>query len=248
MADKRRRRGDTSRRLWILIGLGAFLVLDVVLVSMALTRDGGATWEQFPIAPAVEVSSIQRLHAADDAYIYMVGQRPADCSLVWAGTFTGGADWGVFEAQLGDTWFVDATNRARVHAPGGDQAAPCDAVVGLAITSATEAAALCSTQTVFRTADGAATWDAGLPMPGAVSLDNSDDGYIVATVGQPDCAGVQVRTIGVSASDADAIPALGCLALESAPDETSVSYASGSVWVWADDTVRASTDGGVTWE
>lgn len=329
MADRRRNRGEEHRRRWILAGLAAFLVLDVVLVAIALTRgdaatspgvppaasapsvpeplegtpppapepapepveetptisepasrfisaldadsawrtvagecpasaaalelteDGGATWEQFPITPGGDVSSIVRLQAANEAYIYMVGERTEDCSPIWVGSFTGGAEWKEFPAQLDDTWYVPATNRSVVHAPGGgERPAPCDTVVGLGITSMTEAAALCSTQTLFRTADGGVTWDLGLTMPGAVSLDNSDDGYVVALAGRPDCAGVQIRVVGVSASGADDAPPRGCLPVDSAQlaaGTTSVSYASGAVWVWAGETARVSADGGATW-
>ena len=218
--------------------------------ALERTDDRGATWEPFSIFPDTDARSVSVLQAADSDFIYIVGQRGSDCSPMWVGTFTGGDDWREFPTQLPDTWYVDDSDRSVIYAPGGASTVVCESVASLAVTSSTEAAALCNDQTLFRTGDGGSTWDAALPVPGAVSLDNSDAGYVVALLAQPECAGIQIREVGLSAADDDSTAPLGCLQLEQSQIDAgtpAVSFADGALWLWAGDTVRTSLDAGVTW-
>lgn len=57
--DKRRKRGARSKRIWILVGLAAFVVLDVGLVGLALSQgrgDAGDDPDRAPDASATQTS------------------------------------------------------------------------------------------------------------------------------------------------------------------------------------------------
>jgi hypothetical protein len=321
MADSHRRRGAGTRRAWLMAGLAALILVDIVLVAFALfpdvmqgvaqerstpgksslatkadepveapaviapvsapptrlitavddssawrtttgecpasrailerTVDGGATWRQYPLAPLVDVRSVTRIEASDSSYISVIGRRGPDCSAILAATYTGGRDWKEFPAQLADAWFVDPTNRATIHTARAERTAPCDTIVSVAIVGADETAVLCSTQMMFRSSDGGLTWDAGVLVPGAASLDDMDREIVVATTGQPGCAGVQMRSIGTASAGGASDTPLGCVVLDPArilPGETAVSFGADSLWLWAGDVVVRSLDRGVTWE
>lgn len=212
------------------------------------TDDGGATWETFPIYPDTDARSVSVLRAVDSDFVYMVGERGTDCSPIWVGTFTAGNDWREFSEQLSDTWYVDDLDRSVVYAPGGASNTVCESVASLAVTSDTEAAALCSDQTLILTDDGGATWGEPLPVAGAVAIDKSDSGYVVASLGQPDCAGIRVSNLDLS--DSNAAEPIGCLPLEESQLDLgtpAISFADGILWLWAGDSVRTSLDAGATW-
>jgi hypothetical protein len=214
-----------------------------------VTRDSGATWEETDATAEVEISALQSLAVVSDSQIELVGLSSEDCAPQFARSFVAGDDYSLAPALLDDQWYVDPANRAAVETPSGAVDAPCEAVVALAPRTSAESAVLCSDTQVFSTDDAGNTWSNSVTISGAVNLAVTEMGYVIATVGLPECAGVQL--IALSVNPTTATPT-GCLPVDE-PAETmqgnvAISEADGTLWVWAGDSVMRSIDQGTSWQ
>jgi photosystem II stability/assembly factor-like uncharacterized protein len=114
----------------------------------------------------------------------------------------------------------------------------------MATRSTTEAAVLCADQALFETRDGGAEWSTAITVPGAVALDASVDGYVVAVAAQGECDGTSVVTL----TGAVPSPPVGCYGTPALAGQTSLAFVeNGTLWLWAGDNFAQSTDGGETW-
>lgn len=210
------------------------------------TTSGGATWSATSVETGGSLAGLDRLQATDASSAFVVGPAGDDCAPAFAQTFSGGAEYRDYPERLAASWYVARTAPGTVHSPSGDRAAPCPTVVDLAVVSDAEAGVLCSDRTFFRTGDGATTWDAGTVVDGAVAVTAASGSYLVASTGAADCDGTAVVT-PPTASGA-AATTVGCAPASSeTPGAIALSASAAAVWLWADDVVSVSTDGGVTW-
>lgn len=219
--------------------------------SPEVSTDGGATWTTTDATGTAEVVAPQTLRVLDSTTVEMVALDEINCTPEYIKTFVGGADYARYPDQLAARWYVDPANRSSVHAPNGNVPVPCNSVASLAAESSTgdSAAVLCADQTVIRTTDAGQTWSQSVSVPGAVNLGVTQMGYVIATVGLPECAGVQL----IALSDEAASPTpTGCLQVatpsETLPGNVAVSEAAGTLWVWVGDEVKRSLDEGATWD
>ena len=216
--------------------------------SPELSTDGGGTWKTTDASGPTEVTALQRLIVTSESVVEMVGLTESDCVPQFVKTFVGGDNYSSYPDKTDGTWYVDPADRATVHSPAGDTTAPCDAVVSLAVRDDKSAAALCGDGQLFATTDAAATWSEPTPARGVINLTATDSGYIVAAVGDAECAGVQLLAF----AEALTISPTGCLVDASPPATLSgnvaMSAAAGTVWLWADETLARSDDLGVTWK
>ncbi|TFD83908.1 hypothetical protein E3T61_20375 [Cryobacterium lactosi] len=183
--------------------------------------------------------------------VEMIGLSADGCVPQFVKSFVAGSDFSDYPDQLIGEWYVDPADRSVIHTPGNAVVAPCTSVVALAPRSDVEdgAAVLCSDAQIFTTEDAAATWSSPVQVPGAVNLAVTTMGYVIATVGLPECAGVQLTYLSVEPLIATPT---GCLPV-AIPAETmhgnvAISEATGSLWVWAGDTVKRSIDQGISWQ
>ena len=140
---------------------------------------------------------------------------------------------------------MNPTNRANVHSPQGDRAAPCPSIVDLASRDDTSAAVLCSDHTVFRTTDAGSTWGPSVAVPGSVALASSGNGYANAATEPPSCASVEIATVDSGASPATAE---GCAQVPTpAAGTVTVADGGGTLWLWAGHAFVRSDDAEVTW-
>lgn len=65
--------------------------------------------------------------------------------------------------------------------------------------------------------------------------------HLAAALGQSSCSGVAVVSLG---EESDVV---GCQADSADPVDIAISASGDSVWLWVEDEVTVSTDGGVTW-
>ena len=214
--------------------------------TLQTTNSAGAGWISTEVTSDAGVAGVDRLQATEAATVFVVGPAGSSCETAFAQTFTSGAAFGDYPDRLDASWYVPRSDRSVVHAPFSEQAAPCPAVVDLAVVSDTQAAVLCSDRTLFRTTDAASSWDAGTVVEGAVAIAADSGRFVVASTGVDGCDGTRVATTGSTADDV--MKPAGCSAVTSdEPGSVAVSAASGSVWLWAGDDVVVSIDGGVTW-
>lgn len=213
------------------------------------TTDSGETWKSTEATETTEITALQRIKVSGPRVASMIGFNQADCAPQFVKTYVAGDTYKSYPEEVDSTWFVNPADRATVHSPTGNVAAPCASVIALAPRDADAAAVLCADQAIFTTTDAAATWSAAVPAPGAVNLTATQSGYIYTAVGLPECAGVQL--IALSAKSLKIEPA-GCLAVEmpadTMPGNVAVAEAAGTVWLWAGNVFKRSQNGGATWQ
>ncbi|MBF4599898.1 hypothetical protein ITJ55_03650 [Frigoribacterium sp. VKM Ac-1396] len=214
--------------------------------SLESTTTAGETWAPSAVSTAIAPSGVDRLEATDETTAFVVGPAGSTCAPAFSQTFSGGAAYADYPDRLTGSWYVARTDRGTVHSPAGGRAAPCPVVVDLAVVSDAEGGVLCSDRTFFRTLDGGDTWDAGTVVDGAVSVTADVGTYLVASVGAADCAGTAVSV--PSSTPGSAATRVGCApATSETPGAIALSAGTDALWLWADDAVLVSTDGGVTW-
>lgn len=211
-----------------------------------LTVDGGATWTQTDLTGATGLTALQRIFVSGPSTASFLGSG-SECTPEVMRTFVAGADFAEYPGQLDGSWYLSPVGSATVHAPGGDVAAPCESAVTIAPLDEARAAVLCSDGSLHLTTDVGASWTAMAPVPGAIAVTESDDGFLVATAGSEGCAGVQLTAIGVS----DDRTPLGCvespLPAAELAGSTAVDWTADGIWMWVDDRLLISTDEGETW-
>jgi hypothetical protein len=214
-----------------------------------ITTNAGDEWRETDATGEVQISALQSLTVVSDSLVQILGLSADDCSPQFARSFVAGDDYSLAPTLLEGQWYVDPADRGTVHTPSGNVDAPCDAVIALASRSDAQAGVLCSDTRVFTTPDGGDTWSNSITIRGAVNLAVTEMGYVIATVGLPECAGVQL--IALSVEPPTATPT-GCLPVNE-PAETmqgnvAIAEAAGTLWVWAGDSMMLSIDQGTTWQ
>lgn len=213
--------------------------------TLQLSSDAGNTWEA---TEQSGVASLQRISAEESGFLAAIGLGVDSCAPAYERSFTWGAAWETMPEELAASWFIDPANRAGVHAPAGDIAAPCPVVLQVAVVDASSAAVLCEDGTVHATVDSGAAWAPTSPIPGVAALGSTTDGYQVVIVNQNGCTGAQVVAVTVADGAVQIGTAGGCLDAAVEAGGVAVDGAvDGIVWVWAGDRIGLSLDGGASW-
>ena len=213
--------------------------------TIEATSDSGATWQPSEVGT---IAGVQRIVVDADAFVSLIGLGVAGCAPAYERSFTGGTAWESAPDELGASWFVDPANRAGIHAPAGDVAAPCAAAVQVAVTDEISAGVLCDDGSVHATVDGGASWTSSAPVPGAAAIGAGGEGYRVAVIDQNGCVGAQVVDVTVADGAAQVGAPGACLEARVPAGGVAVDTGGdGSVWVWAGDRIGRSADGGISW-
>jgi hypothetical protein len=215
-------------------------------VTLEYTTDGGATWAPSTSAGSAGVSALLSLGLSADGSAQAVGQASDDCVPALF-TTTSRADRWTPAAGVEQEWYIVPGAPSSVNSPGGVRATPCAVVIGVHPASGDAAAALCDDERIVRTLDGGATWDDGLYVPGARTFAASASGYLLATVGRADCAGVRLVVVYPSAAPGDGA-ASACRLTTADTNQVSISIAGESLWLWTGDELAITTDRGVSWQ
>jgi hypothetical protein len=211
--------------------------------ELEYTVDGGESWEVVDPAGTTDANTLVRLVPASSTEAHVV-TLDDECSPQLLRTFVAGEAWEDYTSSLGSYWYVGPADRANVHSPYGTIPGPCGSVVAVAPRSSSEALVLCADQALFETRDAGAEWSTAISVSGAVAIDASNGGYVVAVAAQADCAGVSV----VALTDGLPSAALGCSGDGSPDGQTSLAVADDdTLWLWAGEHFLRSTDGGETW-
>ena len=215
-----------------------------------ITTNSGAKWTATNATTPTGVRSLQSIAIEGKRVASMIGQAGQDCSVELVRTFVSGTNYEKYPAALAGAWFINPLDRASIHTPAGTFfPAPCKTALVLVHRNASSAAVLCDDQTLHTTKDGGSTWSGSVSIRGALNLAPSAAGYVVAAVGSDACKGVQVLSIAEPAETA--ATATGCLPTDAPPSTLSgnitLSEGAGTLWLWAGDVLKRSTDGGVSW-
>lgn len=214
-------------------------------IAMEYTRDGGVTWTPSTSIAELGLSATLSLIRGPGGLVSAVGQSETlgACSPQLFTTVARADGWELTDG-VEQHWFAAVVGTQNINSPSGPATAPC-AVIVLRAADPEHAALLCDDERVFRSSDGGASWDDGIVVPGARSLGESIDGYIVPAVGQPGCAGVQLKIVYLQTAPRDGAPA-GCRETAAAGD-ISISITGETVWLWTGDEIAITVDRGITW-
>ncbi|SFN36017.1 hypothetical protein [Mycetocola miduiensis] len=213
------------------------------LSELEYTNDGGESWAVVDPARATGANTLVRVALGSTSEAHVV-TLDGECAPQLVGTFVAGEAWEDYSSNLGSYWYVDPADRGNIHAPDGTVAAPCESVVAIATRSSSEAVALCADQALFATSDGGAEWSSTISVPGAVAIDASADGYVIAVAAQGGCVGTSV----VMLAGGEPSEPVGCFGEAAPSGQTSLAAAGdNALWLWAGDNFAQSTDGGETW-
>lgn len=208
---------------------------DGTVGTVEETTDSGDTWQ--PVDVGVDEGRILGLQATDDRVFVAIG-RGADCTPI-VRTSTNGTDWE--DGADGDAGALLVSDElilrsGRVDVPCGQ---PLQAYEGQYTT-----AVVCPDEIRWRAGSG--PW-VGVSVPEARSIADDGDRYLIATTGDPACSGVAVRSMrAVGVTPATETAAVGC-AEDAGNGEIVLARAARTVWLWSDDEVRVSNDGGTSW-
>ncbi|MCU1444489.1 hypothetical protein, partial [Cryobacterium sp.] len=192
------------------------------------------------------VSALLSLDLSADGSVQAVGQISDGCAPALF-TTTSRADRWTPAVGAEQEWYIVPGAPATINSPGGVRATPCAVVIGVDATSADAAAVLCDDERLVRTLDGGATWDDGLYVPGARTFAASPSGYLLATVGRADCAGVRLVVVYPSAAPGDGA-ASACRLTTADTTQVSMSVAGEILWLWTGEEFAVTADRGVSWQ
>ena len=209
---------------------------DVAQVVLERTTDGGKEWQ--PVTMGDDVRTVSALRATADGVSVLVGvgdecapevRSSTDDGATWTPGEPGAAGAGITARGLvlGDTV---------VPSPCED---PIDAFRGDSTTLVA-----CDDQLEWRS--GTDDW-VDVPVGGVRALAVNGGAYTLARVGTPSCDGVQIETMpatGVTA--ASTTTPIGCNSVKT-DVPIAIDRSGEDVWMWADDRVDVSPDGGATW-
>lgn len=211
-----------------------------------LSVDGGDTWTSRDLTSSTGITALQRILVSGSDTATFVG-ADADCTPDAVRTFVAGADFAEYPDQLESGWYLSPVGGATVHGPNGDVAAPCSSALIVAPLDAERAGVLCADGSLHVTTDAGTTWTALSSLDQTIALTETADGFLAASVGSADCAGVLLTTIGLEDDRAE----LGCVEssepAESLAGATAIDWTEDGLWMWVDDRLLISTDEGETW-
>jgi hypothetical protein len=145
-------------------------------------------------------------------------------------------------------WFSRPNDRDQVYSPGKTKASPCDQghVVGMASLSVSDALVICSNGSAMVTSDSGKSWDEAGQLPGTVAVGSGGGRYWIAGTSTK-CDGISVRSLAAS----DGKLTRGTSRCAPASDVTAggvaIDASDNTIWVWAGQEVRTSTDEGRSW-
>ncbi|NLA65188.1 MAG: hypothetical protein GX862_04545 [Leucobacter sp.] len=206
--------------------------------SLEVSFDDGQTW-QTGEAHTVDARRLLQIVATQGDLVRLAAQK-AQCATEQLRSFIGGTSWQL-EPEPSPMWMLDPADATLVHTPIGAHTLPCQAVQ-LASDGA-QGAVLCSDGAVVTSVDGE-TWSEPVAVPHGVAIGFTSEGVAVASVGEPECAGVRTRLLAGGAIGAPG----ACVDVAGAGDgNTALTGDAGEWYLWAGESFLRSADAGQTW-
>jgi hypothetical protein len=178
---------------------------------------------------------------------YTIGGAGQECSTRYAAY---SADSGIVASTDNplSMWFSRPKDRDQVYSPGKTKAEPCDEghVVGLASLSISDALVICSNGGAMVTSDSGRSWDEADQLPGTMSVASGGGRYWIAGTSAK-CDGILVRSLTVSGGELTRGRSRCAPASKVAPGGVAIDVSDKTIWIWAGDKVRTSTDEGRSW-
>jgi hypothetical protein len=205
--------------------------------SLEHSTDGGTSWS--PVELGDDVGNVLALRAGAGTLSVLVGVGD-DCDPTVRTSIDDGATWKAGVPGAAGAGLVNdglLLSSGTVPTPCSD---PIDAFQGKYTT-----AVVCHDEVEWRS--GTRAW-VPVPVNGVRSIADDGDAYMIARVGVAGCGGVEVASMpAVAVTAATKTTPIGCADEASQDGAVAVSRSGQAVWLWSGNTVRTSSDGGVSW-
>ncbi len=193
------------------------------------------------------LAPIVRLGADGTGDFYTIGGAGQECSTRYTAYSTDGAVVASTDNPL-NLWYSRPKDRDQVYGPGKTKAAPCDEdhVVGLASLVLSDALVICTNGSAMVTSDSGKSWEEADQLPGTMAVASGGGRYWIAGTSTR-CDGISVRSLTASEGELSRGPSRCAPASQVTAGGVAIDVSDNTIWVWAGQKVRTSTDGGRTW-
>lgn len=202
--------------------------------EIELTVDGGETWgSAYPAAE--ELGRPLWLSGADYTAVQAALASGQECLPDGLRTYDSGATWTQEDQVITNSVFVDPIDSSAIRWGGEGIEGPCGAITQVAVTGGT-ASAVCQDGALWNLGSQSGSWEQ-IGVSGATAVTGSN-GRWIAAVESAECDG-----LGLVGLNGASVQALACLPAELVGAVT-VNFTGDNLWLWVDDHVLVSTDGG----
>lgn len=202
--------------------------------------DGGAEWQPSGVEQFGTIR-VLGLSASTASTVRLLATN-VECQPQALRSFVGGTSWQPADDELATSWYLDLANPTLAHTPIGESELSCSAVS--LVGAGERGVALCEDHSLLLSEDQGANWSSPVAVPGSAAVGASEAGFIVASVAEPDCAGVRTRTLreGIVGDPGACVEAVG------SDGAISVALRGETAYLWAGDTWLRSEDAGANWQ
>lgn len=202
--------------------------------SLELTIDGGETWgAAYPSADGL--GRPLWVSGFDQSAVQSAIASGTDCKLGGVRTFDSGSSWTQDSGVVTNSVLVHPKDPSAIVWNGEKMEGPCGYVAQVAVTSGV-ASAVCRDGSLWMVSNGSTDWSR-IENEGVVSIDGSD-GRWKAVVETSECGG-----LGLVGLNGASVQALACVPAGLVGAVT-LNFTGDNLWLWVDDHVLVSTDGG----
>ncbi|WP_138945056.1 hypothetical protein [Plantibacter sp. M259] len=212
------------------------------------SADAGVTWAAIPTVETFDLRIVYALTATSEDEVQLVGSAGPECTVGGYSSTDAGDTWASTPELLSTIAYqtpVAPDGSTTVVMTGQPVVAPCPVI---------EALAADATRTVTACSAVLAEWDAtngswtAIPFAGIHAVELQSEQILFAARGVTGCAGLGVlRVPGTTLTATSAPESVGCVAAADLTAPAALTSAEGVSWLWVDDLLFSSPDGGVSW-
>ena len=204
----------------------------------------GKSWK---LVKSSGLAPIMRLGMEEQGNLYAVGGARPSCSTRYLAFSTSGAIVGQTDAPQG-VWYLNPSKGDEVVGPQNAKASPCKRqdVVGLASLDVSMALVICGDGSAMTTSNSGRSWRSAGKIPGTQAIAAGEGRYWAAGSGK-NCGGISVRPFTVDNGTLRRGQSRCATTEKVGAGQVAVGTTGNTVWLWAGEKVKVSTDGGQSW-
>ena len=193
------------------------------------------------------LAPIVRLEMEAQGNLYAVGGARPGCSTRYLAFSTSGAIVGQTDAPQG-VWYLDPKKRDQVVGPQNAKASPCKRqhVVGLASLDVSKALVICGDGSAMTSSNSGRSWRKAGDLPGTQAITAGEGRYWAAGAGK-NCGGISVRPFSVDNGTLRRGQGRCATTTKVGAGQVAIGTSSNTMWLWAGEKVKVSTDSGQRW-
>jgi len=208
------------------------------------STNGGRSWK---LVKSNGLAPIVRLEMEAQGNLYAVGGARPGCSTRYLAFSTSGAIVGQTDAPQG-VWYLHPKKRDQVVGPQNAKASPCKRqhIVGLASLDVSNALVICGDGSAMTSSNSGRSWRKAGDLPGTRAITAGEGRYWAAGAGK-NCGGISVHPFSVDNGTLRGGQSRCATTTKVGAGQVAIGISSSTVWLWAGEKVKVSTDSGQRW-